>query len=108
MVSLASLDEAHQYFKKLPEELAEYFDEAYQAAFDQLMQALEQFFDVTETVNQQAADDHIISNVEATEIGDHGFILLLKLVDLMEKLDLHTIAELTKYAVREGLTSPEF
>ena len=88
MTSLASLDEAHQYFKKLPEELAEYFDEAYQAAFDQLMQALEQFFDVTETVNQQAADDHIISSTEATEIGDHGFILLLKLVDLMEKLDL--------------------
>jgi two-component system response regulator NreC len=26
---------------------------------------------------------------------------------IMEKLDIHTIAELTKYAIREGLTSPE-
>ena len=88
MASLASLDEAHKYFKKLPAELAEYFDDAYQKAFDQIMQALGQFFDVTSTVNQQAEDDHIISHIEATEIGDHGFILLLKLVDLMEKLDL--------------------
>jgi len=88
VTSLASMNEAHEYFKKLPNELVEYFDDAYQAAFDQLMQALGQFFDVTSTVNQQAEDNHIISNVEATEIGDHGFILLLKLVDLMEKLDL--------------------
>jgi hypothetical protein len=26
---------------------------------------------------------------------------------LMDKLNLHTIAELTKYAIREGLTSGE-
>jgi RNA polymerase sigma factor (sigma-70 family) len=26
---------------------------------------------------------------------------------IMDKLDLHSVAELTKYAVREGLTSPE-
>ena len=88
MVDLASLNDAQQYFKKLPGELVEYFDDAYQAAFDQLMGALGQFFDVTDTVNQQASDDHIISRTEATEIGDHGFILLLKLVNLMEKLDL--------------------
>lgn len=88
MVSLASLDDAQQYFKKLPNALVDYFDEAYQAAFDQLMQALDQFFDVTTTVNQQASEDHIISSREATEIGDHGIILLLKLVNLMEKLDL--------------------
>jgi len=88
MVDLASLDDAQQYFKKLPKELTDYFDEAYQSAFDQLMQALGQFFDVTATVDQQASEDHIISQVEATEIGDHGFILLLKLVNLMEKLDL--------------------
>ena len=82
------MNDAHQYFKKLPAELTDYFDDAYQSAFDQLMKALEQFFDVTSTVNQQAADDQIISSTEATEIGDHGFILLLKLVNLMEKLDL--------------------
>ena len=28
--------------------------------------------------------------------------------NLMEKLDLHSVAELTKYAIREGITSPEF
>jgi len=26
---------------------------------------------------------------------------------IMEKLDIHSIAELTKYAIREGLTSVE-
>lgn len=88
MATLASLDDAREYFKKLPAELTDYFDDAYQIAFDQLMQALKQFFEVTSTINQQASDDHIISSTEATEIGDHGFILLLKLVDLMEKLDL--------------------
>jgi DNA-binding NarL/FixJ family response regulator len=28
--------------------------------------------------------------------------------NLMEKLDMHSVAELTKYAIREGITSPEF
>ncbi len=28
-------------------------------------------------------------------------------VNLMEKLGLHSVAELTKYAIREGLTSPD-
>jgi len=86
--ALASMDDARQYFQKLPAELSIYFDNAYQKAFDQIMEALEQFFDITSTVNQQASDDHVISSTEATEIGDHGFILLLKLVNLMEKLDL--------------------
>lgn len=88
MSTLASLEDAHRYFKKLPAELADFFDDAYQRAFDQLMQSLDQFFDVTSTVNQQAEENHLISSIEATEIGNHGFILLLKLVDLMEKLDL--------------------
>ena len=26
--------------------------------------------------------------------------------NIMRKLDLHSVAELTKYAIREGLTSP--
>lgn len=88
MTSLASLKEAQQYFHKLPAALSEYLDEAYRRSFDQLMQALDQFFDVTASVSQQAEEDHVISRKEATEIGDHGFILLLKLIDLMEKLDL--------------------
>lgn len=85
---LASLDDAREYFQQLPVQLEQYFDDAYQQAFDHLMQALQQFFDVTATVNEQARDDHIISHSEATDIGEHGFTLLLKLIDLMEKLDL--------------------
>ena len=85
---LASLEDARQYFQRLPLQLEEYFDEAYQQAFDHLMLALQQFFDITASVNEQALDDHIISHAEATDIGEHGFTLLLKLIDLMEKLDL--------------------
>ncbi len=88
MAQLASLEQARDYFEALPKQLQEYFDAAYQLAFDQIMQALEQFFDVTATINQQALENHPITHTEATEIGEHGFILLLKLIDLMEKLDL--------------------
>ena len=86
--TLASLQDARDYFERLPKQLETYFDDAYQAAFDNIMQALKQFFDVASTIDQQAKEDHIISQREATEIGDHGFVLLLKLSDLMEKLDL--------------------
>lgn len=88
MAELASLDDAREYFQQLPEQLDDYFDDAYRKAFDQLMQALKQFFDVAATVNHQASEDHIISRAEATDIGEHGFTLLLKLINLMEKLDL--------------------
>lgn len=85
---LASLEDARQYFQQLPDQLEQYFDDAYQQAFDHLMQALQQFFDVTSSVNEQARENHAITHEEATDIGDHGFTLLLKLIDLMEKLDL--------------------
>ena len=88
MPMLASLNDARDYFAQLPAQLEVYFDEAYQQAFDRLISAFEQFFDVAETVNQQADDDHVISTTEATEIGEHGFILILQMIDLMEKLDL--------------------
>ncbi len=88
MSKLASLEDARQYFQQLPAQLEEYLDDAYQNAFNQLMQAMEQFFDVTQTVNHQAAEDHRITQTEATDIGEYGFTLLLKLIDLMEKLDL--------------------
>jgi hypothetical protein len=87
-MQMATLTDAREYFHELPAQLAEYFDSDYQRAFDNLMEALEQFFDVALTVNAQAADDKKINQQEATEIGEHGFILLLKLIDLMEKLDL--------------------
>lgn len=88
MGKLATLEDARAYFEKLPQQLEEYFDPAYKLAFDQIMQALDQFFDVTATINHQALENHIISQTEATEICEHGFVLLLKLIDLMEKLDL--------------------
>ena len=86
--SLASLEDAREYFQRLPQQLEQYFDDAYQKAFDQLMDSMQQFFDITETINHQASENHVISQHEATDIGEHGFILLLKLIDLMEKLDL--------------------
>jgi hypothetical protein len=85
---LATLEDARKYFSKQPEQLQEYFDPAYQAAFAQIMQALNQFFDVAATIDHQAEENQPISHSEATEIGEHGFVLLLKLIDLMEKLDL--------------------
>lgn len=88
MQTLSTLEDARSYFNDLPEKLKEYFDSAYQRAFDQIMQSMTQFFDVTATVNHQAAENHTLKHSEATEIGEHGFILLLKLIDLMEKLDL--------------------
>lgn len=85
---LASMQDARDYFARLPRQLETYFDEAYQNAFDNLMTALEQFFDVAKTVDQQAKENHIISPQEASDIGEHGFVLLIKLIDLMDKLDL--------------------
>lgn len=88
MIKLATLADAREYFNQQPEQLQEYFDPAYELAFAQIMQALEQFFDVTATIDQQTEENHPITHSEATEIGEHGFILLLKLIDLMEKLDM--------------------
>ena len=88
MAIIASIHDVQEYFRKLPNQLEVYFDEAYQLAFNHLMVALEQFFDVVNTVDMQAKDGHVINHQEATDIGDHGFTLLLKLIDLMDKLDL--------------------
>ena len=43
-IKLASLRDAKNYFSQLPNDLSEYFDPAYQKAFDNLMQSLECFF----------------------------------------------------------------
>ena len=88
MPMLASLTDARHYFERLPAQLEVYFDDSYQRAFDRLINAFEHFFDVAETINQQANDDHLITTSEATEIGEHGFTLILQMIDLMEKLDL--------------------
>jgi hypothetical protein len=88
MASIASLEDAREYFQQLPPQLEIYFDDDYQRAFDNVIQALEQFFDIASTINYQARENQVITQLEATEIGEHGFTLLLKLIDLMEKLDL--------------------
>lgn len=88
MTKLASMNDAREFFRRLPNQLEEYFDADYQSAFNHLMGATEEFFDVALTIDHQAEEDHVISAKEATDIGEHAFILLLKLIDLMEKLDL--------------------
>jgi hypothetical protein len=84
----ASLREARGYFRKLALELWDYLDEDYQRALDTLMEALEQLFDILETIDLQARDGQRISAPEATELGNHGIQLLMRLIDLTEKLDL--------------------
>jgi two-component system NarL family response regulator len=41
----------------------------------------------------------------ATRLGISAGTVEVHRRNIMQKLDLHSIAELTKYAVREGLTS---
>lgn len=85
---MASLKEAREYFKDLPSSINPKLDEAHRKSLAELMNAIDQFFNIAATINMQAREDHIINDTEATEIGEHGFVLLLKLIDLMEKLDL--------------------
>ncbi len=89
MTRLASLDDAHEYFQHLPLQLDKYLDDSCRKSFQNLMLALEQFFDVTATVNYQALENQLITHGEASNIGEHGFIQLLRLITLMEKLGLH-------------------
>ena len=85
---MASLKDAKEFLNQLPAQLDEYLDDSYRQALEQLIQAFDQFFDVVASINIQARDNQVINKDEATEIGDHGLVLLLKLVDLMERLDL--------------------
>ena len=85
---MASLKDAKDYLNKLPNQLDEYLDDSYRNALQQLIQGFDQFFNVITSINMQARDNQVINKNEATDIGDHGLVLLLKLVDLMERLDL--------------------
>ena len=85
---MASLKDAKDFLNQLPDQIDDYLDDAYRKALHLLIESFDQFFDVITSVNMQARDNQIISKSEATEIGDHGLVLLLKLVDLMERLDL--------------------
>jgi hypothetical protein len=86
--SMASLKDAKDYLNELPLQLDEYLDDSYRSALHQLIEAFDQFFNVIASINIQARENKIINQNEATDIGDHGLVLLLKLVDLMERLDL--------------------
>ncbi len=99
-MTVASMLDAKKYFKQLPEELEPYFDEAYLNAFQSLMDAFIEFFNVAEAIDIKADNEHVITPDEATDIGSHGLMLILKMVDLMQKLDLpHKRQEIEQIAL---------
>ena len=85
---IASMKDAKAHLDKLPAELEEYLDDAYQKALARLMEDFGHFFNVVASINIKSKEEQIIAKQEATDIGEHGFILLFKLIDLMERLDL--------------------
>ena len=85
---IASLKEAKDYFAELPAQIESHLDDSHRQPFAELMEAIDQFFKVLASINMQASENHVISSTEATDIGEHGFVLLLKTINLMEKLDL--------------------
>lgn len=85
---IASLKDAKDYFVDLPRQIDEHLDDTHRLAFQELMDAVDQFFNIVASINMQASENHIITGREATDIGEHGFVLLLKLIDLMDKIDL--------------------
>ena len=88
MDAMVSLKDAREYLLNLPRQLDEYLDVDYRPGLDSLLDRFEEFFNVVAGVNMRASDDKMIAPDEATEISDYGFVLLLKLIDLMERLDL--------------------
>ncbi|MDH3534199.1 MAG: hypothetical protein OER87_00440, partial [Gammaproteobacteria bacterium] len=88
MDAMVSLKDARDYLLNLPRQLDEYLDDDYRRGLNNLLAKFEEFFNIVASVNLRANEDRIIDAAEATEISDYGFVLLLKLVDLMERLDL--------------------
>ncbi len=88
MDAMASLKDARDYLMNLPQQLDEYLDDDYRRGLKNLLSRFDEFFNVVATVNLRANENMIIEPRETTEISDYGFVLLLKLIDLMEKLDL--------------------
>jgi len=88
MDAMVSLKDARDYLLNLPRQLDEYLDEDYRRGLNNLLDKFEEFFNVVTSVNLRAHEDKILEASEATEISDYGFVLLLKLIDLMERLDL--------------------
>ncbi len=88
MDSMVSLKDAREYLLKLPQQLDEYLDDEYRAGFNTLLGKFEELFNIVASINLRTSEDKMIEADEATEIGDYGFVLLLKLIDLMERLDM--------------------
>jgi len=85
---MVSLKDARGYLLELPHQLDEFLDDDYRKGLTNLLHKFEEFFNAIASINLRAEDDNIIEPGEATEISDYGFVLLLKLIDLMERLDL--------------------
>ena len=88
MDAMVSLKDAREYLLNLPRQLDEYLDDDYRRGLNNLLARFEEFFNVVASVNLRANENKIIDAAEATELSDYGFVLLLKLIDLMERLDL--------------------
>ncbi len=88
MDAMVSLKDARDYLLALPDGLDDYLDDDYRRGLASLVDRFEEFFKITASVNLRASEDRVIEAGEATEISDYGFVLLLKLIDLMERLDL--------------------
>jgi len=88
MDSMVSLKDARDYLLNLPRQLDEYLDDDYRNGLNNLLDKFVEFFNIVASINLRASEDRIIDASEATEISDYGFVLLLKLIDLMERLDL--------------------
>ena len=88
MDSMVSLKDAREYLLNLPQQLDEFLDDDYRNGLNALLDKFEEYFNIVASVNLRSSEDRIIDATEATEISDYGFVLLLKLIDLMERLDL--------------------
>jgi len=88
MDSMVSLKDAREYLLNLPRQLDEFLDDDYRKGLNALLDKFEEYFNIVASVNLRSSEDRIIDATEATEISDYGFVLLLKLIDLMERLDL--------------------
>ena len=88
MDSMVSLKDAREYLLNLPQQLDEFLDDDYRNGLNALLDKFEEYFNIVASVNLRSSEDSIIDATEATEISDYGFVLLLKLIDLMERLDL--------------------
>jgi hypothetical protein len=85
---IASMKDAKNHLAKLPAELERYLDDAHREALQRLLADLDHFFNVVASINIKSKQEQAIATQEATDIGEHGFVLLLKLIDLMERLHL--------------------